>query len=337
MSIRFGLQLHGSLPIDAYPRLAARAEQLGFADVTVHDVLMRRPVWPLLCDVARATTHVRIAPNVTHPYLQHPALIASNIAHLDELSDGRASVGIGRGSMYEFVQQRMPAGFTGLEEAVRVIRALLSGADETFSGSVFGLGPHPGLLFGRRRAVPISLGVYGKRGVELAGRVADGVRSAGQWDPAYAIEIRQWLDDATAAAGREANDVELVVENWTCIHPDRDRARNAARQILASFLPHLGSMLGFYQIPEREVDAARAASTGGDVSALIEISDVTIDRFMAAGDSEDLARGLDRLVDAGFSAISFSGLLGPEPEAALELIGDEIARRSRLEGSVNRQ
>jgi 5,10-methylenetetrahydromethanopterin reductase len=325
--MQFGLQLHASMPVDAYPPLAARAEQLGFADITVHDVLMRRPVWPLLCDVARATNDVKVGPNVTHPYLQHPAVIAANAAHLDELSGGRAVIGLGRGSMYEFVNQRLPRGFTGLEEAVRTVRSLLHGNIDHFDGEVFGLGPGPGLLFGDRRPVPIHLGVYGETGVRLAGRVADGVRAAAQWDPAYATEIRRWLGEAADDAGRDPDAVTLVVENWTCIHPDRDVARGAARRVLASFLPHLGAMLRFYRIADVEVEAARAASTHGDMAALDAITDATVDRFMAAGDGEDLRRGLDRLAESGFTSVSFSGVLGPEPEPALEMIGAEIARR----------
>jgi 5,10-methylenetetrahydromethanopterin reductase len=119
--MRHLLQLHGNLGIDEYPRLAVRAEELGFEDVTVHDLLFRRPVWPLLCDIARATTRVQVGPNVTHPYLSHPVQIAANLAHLDELSGGRAVLGIGRGSMYELVGRENPSTMAGLREAIKII------------------------------------------------------------------------------------------------------------------------------------------------------------------------------------------------------------------------
>jgi ABC-type nitrate/sulfonate/bicarbonate transport system substrate-binding protein len=61
--------LHGTLPPNAYGELGARAEAFGFEDVTLHDLLMRRPVWPVLCDIARATNRVKVGPNVTHPFL----------------------------------------------------------------------------------------------------------------------------------------------------------------------------------------------------------------------------------------------------------------------------
>lgn len=307
---RFCLQLHATLPLGAYGRLAARAETLGFEDVTVHDLLLRRPVWPLLCDVARCTQRVLVGPNVTHPHLTHPALIAASVAHLDELSGGRAVLGIGRGSLYGLVGMENPSSLRGLEEAVEVVRRLLSGDRSAMAGEVFGLAEGAALQFGSRRDVPVYLGTLGQAGARLAGRIADGVRAAAQWDPAWMERIRAWVAEGAQAAGRDPAEVDLVAENWTYLSEDREAARREARGLLATFLPHLGAMLDFYQ-----VDPAAP------------ITDQTLDRFMAAGDAADLRRGLDRLEDAGFAAVSFSGRLGPDPDAALEMIGAEIARR----------
>jgi 5,10-methylenetetrahydromethanopterin reductase len=206
--MRYLLQLHGHLPIEAYPRLAARAEELGFADVTVHDVLLRRPVWPVLCDIARATTSVQVGPNVTHPYLTHPVQLAANVAHLDELSGGRAVLGIGRGSMYHLVGQTSPASLGGLCEAIDVIRAVLSGAGEEYDGDVFRLGEGARLRFGTDRHVPVYLGALGPKGARLAGEHCEGLRMAAQWDPTYAGTIRPHLAAGERAAGRGPGEVD---------------------------------------------------------------------------------------------------------------------------------
>jgi alkanesulfonate monooxygenase SsuD/methylene tetrahydromethanopterin reductase-like flavin-dependent oxidoreductase (luciferase family) len=161
----------------------------------------------------------------------------------------------------------------------------------------------------------------------LAGRTGDGVRSAAQWDPDYAVRIRSWVEEGARVADRDPAAVDFIVENWTCLHPDRDVARREARRRMATFLPHLGPMLDFYKVPPEEVRAAVAASTYGDEAALEVISDTTIDRFMAAGDHSDLRRGLDRLEDAGLDAVSFSGSLGPDTAQALQILGAELGRR----------
>ena len=323
----FGLQLHANLETGLYPEIARHAERLGFADVSVHDAPLRRPCWPLLCDIARATSRVLVGPDVTHPWFQHPAVIAVNIAHLDDLSGGRAVLGIGRGSMYDFVNMKNPSNLTGLEEAMRVIGMLLAGDGEEFHGKEFGLGPGPGLMFGSRRRVPVHIGTHGRRGVRLAVRTADGVRVAGQWATGYMEQVRGWVEAAAAEFDRDLSGFELIAENWTYLDPDRERARREARRLVANFLPHLGPMLEFYQISPEEVEAAREASVHGRLESLSAIRDETIDLFMAAGDGDDLRRGLDRWEAAGFHAVSFSGALGPDTLVALDMIGDEITRR----------
>lgn len=324
--MRHLLQLHGEMPVDAYPAVAARAEQLGFEDVSLHDVLLRRPVWPVLCDIARATSRVLVGPDVTHPYLTHPAVVAANMAHLDDISGGRGVLGIGRGSMYRLVGMTPPGRLESLREAIALIRVLLSGGTEGYAGATFALEPGSALRFGDRRAVPVVLGALGPKGARLAGEVCDGLRVAGQWDPAYALSLREHVAAGAAAAGRDPSEVDFVVENWTYVHPDRERARRGARELLATFLPHLGPVLAFHSVPAAEVAAAEAVA-GGDATRLGEISDRTVDLFMAAGDVDDLVSGLDRLAAAGVDAVSFSGALGPDAPLALEMIGEAIARR----------
>ena len=208
----YGLQLHGNLDIELYPEIARRAEAHGFADVAVHDAPLRRPCWPLLCDIARATSTVGLGPDVTHPWFQQPIVIAMNMAHLDELSGGRAVLGIGRGSMYDFVRMRDPSTLAGLEEAVAVIQALLGGERAEIEGKVFGLGPGPGLMFGSRRRLPVHFGTHGRKGVRLAVRIADGVRVAGQWATGYMEQVRRWAGAAAAECGRDPAGFELIAE-----------------------------------------------------------------------------------------------------------------------------
>jgi 5,10-methylenetetrahydromethanopterin reductase len=330
--VRLFLQLHGDHPADAYGDLAARAEAAGFADVTLHDVLMRRPVWPLLCDMARATTRVELGPNVTHPYLTHPALIAANVRHLDELSDGRAVIGIGRGSMYDMVGQSSRATFKSLLEAIRVLRALLEGDTTGVDGDVFSLRSDAGLRFGEPRRIPIVFGTLGTKGAAFAGRHCDGLRAAGQWHPGYAATLRKEALRSRREAGLPLDGFEVVAENWACVHPDRDRARHAARLLLAPFLPHMGPMLRFHDIPEAEVAAAEEVARFGRQDQAVRISDRTVDLFMAAGDLYDVRRGLQRLAEGGFTAASFSGALGPDTELAIDMLGELVTEQ--VQGDV---
>ena len=171
-----------------------------------------------------------VGPDVTHPWFQHPAVIAANMAHLDELSEGRALLGMGRGSMYNFVRMKDPSTLVGLEEAVTVIQMLLGGDREEFEGEVFGLGPGPGLMFGSRQRLPVHFGTHGKKGMRLAVRIGDGIRVAGQWATGYMEQVRGWVEEAAVEFDRDLSTFELINENWTYLHPDRELARREARR-----------------------------------------------------------------------------------------------------------
>lgn len=95
-----------------YPALARAVESHEvFQELSVHDVVWWRPVWPILTLVAEHTDRVLVGPDVTHPYLVHPAATAQNLAALDELSRGRAVLGVGRGSFLEPLGiRRSPCG-----------------------------------------------------------------------------------------------------------------------------------------------------------------------------------------------------------------------------------
>lgn len=324
--MRFGLHLTTAHSPEQGRALVWRAEELGFDDVSYHDALLFRPPWPVLADYAAQTTRLRLGPSVSNPFAQHPAILAANVAHLDEVSGGRAFLGLGRGSHFDLIGLDPARRLRALEEAVSVVRHLAAGRGGAFMGEVFQLSAEAALRFGQRRQVPIHLGVFGPMSTRLAGRVADGIRPAGQWDPAFMVQLRDWVHEGARDADRDPEEIELVAQNWTCLDPDRDRARAMSRRLLAMRLPSLGPMIEFYGISQDEVDAARAANAG-DAGSLHVIRDSTVDRFMAIGDADDLRTGLDRLEQAGFSSISFSGALGPDPDVALSMIGEEIARR----------
>ncbi|MWK36785.1 LLM class flavin-dependent oxidoreductase [Actinomadura sp. J1-007] len=170
-------------------------------------------------------------------------------------------------------------------------------------------------------------GALGPKGARLAGAHCDGLRAAAQWHPGYAGLLKEHMEAGAKEAGRAPGEAQFVAENWTFVHPDRELARREARALLATFLPALGAPLAFHGVPESEREAALAAKRDGATERLAEISDRTLDLFMAAGDAGDLRAGLDRLEAAGITAVSFSGQLGPDTALALEIIGEAINGR----------
>jgi len=79
-------------------RLAAEAETLGYRRCWVYDEgLATRDAYVTMAAIGAATERIEIGPGITNPYTRHPAQTASAIATLDEVTGGRAFLGIGAG------------------------------------------------------------------------------------------------------------------------------------------------------------------------------------------------------------------------------------------------
>ncbi len=161
--------------IEELGELARRVEDAGADFIWVSDHHRYRYVYSVLTRLARVTERVKIGPGVTNPYLSHPSVIASAMATLDEVSNGRAALGISSGDPYSLaamgVEQRSPV--TAVREAVQIIRGMLSGERVDYSGEVFSC-RGARLNFQPPGEVPVYIGGRGRRMLGLAGEVAEG-------------------------------------------------------------------------------------------------------------------------------------------------------------------
>src|SRR5262249_48850633 len=131
------LLLLGDAPVAQLVERARLAEANGYSTVWVADERFYREVYSCLGQIAANTAKVLVGPCVTDPYARHPALTAMAIAALDEISGGRAILGIGAGisGFAELgIDRKKPA--RAIHEAIEVIRALLRGETVDYRGEV---------------------------------------------------------------------------------------------------------------------------------------------------------------------------------------------------------
>ena len=131
------LLLLGDAPIVQLVERARLAEATGYEAVWVADERFYREVYSCLGQLAAHTTTVLLGPCVTDPFARHPALTAMAIATLDEISDGRAVLGIGAGisGFAELgIERKKPA--RAIRESIDLIRALLRGETVDYRGEI---------------------------------------------------------------------------------------------------------------------------------------------------------------------------------------------------------
>ena len=166
--MKFGVSLvpHDLTETAASARLA---EELGFDYVGIPDSQsLWKELYLSLGVVAGATSKVGIGPTVTNALTRHPAVAASAIATLNEMSGGRAYFGIGSGDSAILNLGLRPARLKDLQEYIESIRTILSGEPCDYKGRSI----H---VQWSENPVPIIMSAEGPKTLNLAGRIADAV------------------------------------------------------------------------------------------------------------------------------------------------------------------
>ncbi len=163
-------------PIAETVELAVEAERLGFDRCWVYDEgLATRDVWVVLSAIAAATERIGLGHGITNPYTRHPAQTAAAVASLDELSGGRAFLGIGAGGSLTLdpLGLARTAPLTAVREAIEVARLLFAGDSVDYHGSTVAL---RSAAIGYARAdIGVWLAGRGPKMLALGGAAADGV------------------------------------------------------------------------------------------------------------------------------------------------------------------
>ena len=139
VNISFAVQGHPS-GRESWLALARRAEELGFEALSIadHPGTTASP-FVALAAAAQVTERIQLAPSVVNAGAWEPLALASEIATLDLVSDGRAVLGIGAGHTpreWSQVGREYPAAderLDHLDAVVSCVRRLLAGERVTFA------------------------------------------------------------------------------------------------------------------------------------------------------------------------------------------------------------
>ncbi len=173
---RRGVWLFPGVAASALADAVVAAEDAGLDEVWIADEGVAREPVPILAAAAQRTERIRLGVGITSPLLRHPGAIAATMATLDELSDGRAVLGLGVGgglSLGPFgIATSRPVGVVA--DAIRVARGVLGGraveGSMSYEPPPHAMGP---------RDVPLWVGARGPQLVALAAREADGIFLSG--------------------------------------------------------------------------------------------------------------------------------------------------------------
>ena len=311
--MRTGLLLLPSRPVSELVDLAVAAETLGYDDVWLADERFFREAYTILGLIAARTSRVRLGPGVTDPYSRHPALTAMAIATLDEVSGGRAVLGLGAGvSGLRELGIDASRSATAIREAVTLVRGLLAGQTVTLKGDVLSFADGRLDVRGPRPAVPIYVASQRDAGCRVAGRVADGAIMQGCVADPLVRFFNDRVADGARRAGRDPAGVELVARINVCVTEDVGAARNVMRPtIVRSLAAQRPDFFTFrtagLELPADLREAVLRLAYTHDPAPLLKLSPLVPDAFVDAvtlcGPPEVVAAGVTRLGQSGIGQL----------------------------------
>lgn len=357
--IRFGLTISGHELLKSI-ELGVCAEKFRFDSVWVPDHLvgiqytqeLRGSLvdpWVALAAIGVHTRRVFLGSAVTDGLRAHPAKLAQTVSTLDELTAGRAVLGVGAGEAMNIKPFGMEWGkprarAERLKEVIEVIRLLWKSSRRNpanYTGKYYRLRdafldqhfvqtPHP----------PIYVGAVGSPlTLEITGRIGNGWFPYINTPELYARKIER-IKKAAESVGRGIEEIDTAVWLDVLLSKDSeeiDRAvqkvklllvveRNAIKQLGHEMvIPEGYSTQNVYGLETGQVCNDRRV-----VDAADNVPEELVHDFSAIGDEEHCIEKIEEFVRAGASHIAIRDL-GPNVPSTLEAFASEIIPHFRDE------
>jgi 5,10-methylenetetrahydromethanopterin reductase len=322
-----GVVLGSALAPEQLPGLARLAEELGYGELWfAEDYFFTGGISGAAAALA-ATDEIPVGLGVVSAMVRHPALLAMEVATLDRTFPGRLRPGIGTGVpawMRQMgVKPRSP--LSALRESVTSVRRLLDGEEVTHEGRCFHF-DRVRLTHPPRTRVPVYMGVVAPKAMQLSGEIADGNVLSVLASPQYV----RWARERIAAGRHEAGRSEagrVVTFAFVSVGRDGAAAKAALRRPMAFYLSADGgnALTDAYGISD-ELNAMLADGGGAEAVAQA-MPDAWIDDLAVAGEPDECAAKIGRLLEAGSDAVVLFPVGGEDPEGILRAAAADVLPR----------
>ncbi|BAM70850.1 5,10-methylenetetrahydromethanopterin reductase [Methanothermobacter sp. CaT2] len=319
--MKFGIEFVPNEPIEKIVKLVKLAEDVGFEYAWITDHYNNKNVYETLALIAEGTETIKLGPGVTNPYVRSPAITASAIATLDELSNGRATLGIGPGDKATFdalgIEWVKPV--STIRDAIAMMRTLLAGEKTESGAQLMG-------VKAVQEKVPIYMGAQGPMMLKTAGEISDGalINASNPKDFEAAVPL---IKEGAESAGKSLSDIDVAA--YTCCSIDEDSAAAAnAAKIVVAFIA-AGSPPPVFE--RHGLPADTGAKFGellgkGDFGGAIgAVDDALMEAFSVVGTPDEFIPKIEALGEMGVTQYVAGSPIGPDKEKSIKLLGEVIA------------
>ncbi|HEY8797743.1 MAG TPA: LLM class flavin-dependent oxidoreductase [Candidatus Dormibacteraeota bacterium] len=300
----------------------------------VADEHFLRDPWVQLGAIGAVTTRVSIGICITDPYIRHPALTAAAAATLQELSGGRALLGLGAGSTGFAalgLTPRLPA--QAVTECIELCRRMWNEPKAfSYQGKQIQF-LDDCLDFKPSAAIPIYVAARGPKMLAVAARLADAVL-IGSFVQGLGLDYAlKSIHEAEASRDKALPPLRKACWIYLSVGPDSTAARRGAARGLALALRSSRKMLTEigYTIPADVLDFVEKSRHAWDADevdwVVARLSQELIEDLTVAGDPTECVAKLRKLKGRGIEEVAILPFApaGGNVEDMVELLFTKVA------------
>ncbi|CAJ35972.1 5,10-methylenetetrahydromethanopterin reductase [Methanocella arvoryzae] len=319
----FGIEFVPNVPYTELINYCKYAEDNGLDYLWITDHYNNRNVFEMLALIADKTSRIKLGPGITNAFTASPAVTASAIASVDEISNGRATLGIGPGDLSTLpkIGMAMETPVARLTEAVLICKKMWAGeAVSTPENKIFKFAGAQLAYKPKQKNIPVYIGAQGEKMLETAGKIGDGVliNASNPKDFAFAVPIIK------KAAGEKKFDIAAYTS--FSIDTESKKAKSAVKPVVAFIAA--GSPVPVLQRHGLDLAAVETIKGGlakGDFkTAFGAVNDAMIDAFSIYGTPQEMNEKIAGLTAAGCTQIVAGSPIGADKNRAIRLIGKYI-------------
>jgi 5,10-methylenetetrahydromethanopterin reductase len=308
---RVALYLQDKHQVREELKLVQYAEKKGFEAIWHAESRLARDAITPLAAMAAVTDRIKLGTGVINNWTRNVALCAATFLTLDELSAGRALLGVGAWwdplAWKVGIERKKP--LKAMREYVTVLQRLFKMENVTFEGEFVNVRDiRLDIVYGdpnTPRNIPIYIGATGWDMIELTAEIADGILLNYLVSPEYNRKALDHLRVGAKKGKRNLEDIDRPQLVVCSLDEDADKAINSARPLVAQYLgqqPHIAKASGVKENLIGEVKIALGgwpAKPGGLEKAKELIDDKLVRLITASGTADDCLKKIEEYNNTG--------------------------------------
>src|SRR5438128_4684785 len=260
--------------------------------------------------MAQASARARVGLRPTNPLTREPQIMASFLASIDALTDGRAFMDIASGDSAVLNIGLKAASRARIEDYVTCVRELMAKGEGTYQGRPQRVRWASAVV---RPRVPISICAEGPKMLHLGGRIGDGVIAGTVLLPEVIQGTIARIQAGAREAGRDPADVDIWFTTRTSLDEDSEKAVQNVKASVSSILNHsmrfgledkhvpedLKSKIQTYVDGYELYDHVLQEGRNPKWMDQLGLTQYALERFALAGDAHDWIARIEQIAQAG--------------------------------------